>query len=101
MINENLFPEQIIGYEFDINLYHQKWYMQYIFILLSIIIIPVGNVFTWIIFIIGYILFIKRLKNKKNLNKIKKELLNNLQSNKDTLSVEEYFNYLKRIKLVD
>ncbi|MEI6822680.1 MAG: hypothetical protein WCL51_12165 [Bacteroidota bacterium] len=101
MINENLFPEQITGYEFDINHYHQSWYKQYIFLILSFIIIPVGNVYTWIVFIIGYILFIKRLKTKRNLNKIKKELLNNLQSNKDTLSVEEYFNYLKRIKLVD
>lgn len=101
MTNDNQFPGQITVYEFDINHYHQSWYKQYIFIILSFIIIPVGNVFTWIIFIIGYILFIKRLKTKRNLNKIKKELINNLQSNKDSLSVDEYFNYLKRIKMIE
>jgi len=98
MKNKNLILEQITGYEFDINQYNKKQYVHLVITILSVFILVIG-ISTWILFIIGYILFIKRIKAKRNLVKLKNELIDNLDSIKVELSIDEYFDCLKRIKL--
>jgi hypothetical protein len=80
----------IVGYDFEMDLYRRKRYT-------SLILALFGFITGWIIVIIAYIFFLKRIKTKKKLNKTKIDLNKKLDSIADKITIEEYLNFKSRI----
>jgi hypothetical protein len=82
----------IADYIFDRDEYNSRWYVHLIFLVIGI--------FTgFILSIIGWIMFLKRIKTKKKLDQKKVEIVGKLNLIFDELSLEEYLYYLEKIKL--
>lgn len=82
----------ITGYVYDRDEFYRKWYIHLIFLV-------AGLVTGFILSVIGWIMFLKRIKTKKNLDQRRNEIIAKLNLVFDELSLEEYLNLLQKIKV--
>jgi hypothetical protein len=80
----------ITGYDFDMSIFRRKRFNNLIFFLL-------GFIFGYLAIVIGYVLFLKMMKERKRLFKLKRDIDIKLTEAIGQIPIEEYLELKSRL----